>query len=63
MIILEKKGICEVYNSLAALAKVFIFRCFVHEDILFQTLDWGLSVEDIFSQNPAMGVVGVAGSK
>ena len=38
---LEKKGICEVYNSLAAQAK-FSYLCFVHEDILFQTLNWGL---------------------
>ena len=59
---LEKKGICEVYNSLAARAK-YSYLCFVHEDILFQTLDWGLLVEDIFSKNPAIGVVGVAGSK
>ncbi len=59
---LEKKGICEVYNSLAARAK-FSYLCFVHEDILFQTLNWGLLLADIFSKNPAIGVVGVAGSK
>ena len=62
LIILEKKGICEVYNSLAAQAK-FSYLCFVHEDILFQTLNWGLLLADIFSKNPAIGVVGVAGSK
>ena len=59
---LEKKGISEVYNSLAARAK-FSYLCFVHEDILFQTLNWGLLLADIFSKNPAIGVVGVAGSK
>jgi hypothetical protein len=59
---LEKKGICEVYNALASRAK-FSYLCFVHEDILFQTLNWGHVLEDIFSKNPAIGVVGVAGSK
>jgi hypothetical protein len=59
---LEKKGICEVYNILASRAK-FSYLCFVHEDILFHTLSWGRVLDDIFSKNPAIGVVGVAGSK
>jgi glycosyl transferase family 2 len=59
---LEKKGICEVYNYLAGRAK-FSYLCFVHEDVLFQTANWGVVIGDIFSANHAIGVVGVAGSK
>ncbi len=58
----EKKGICEVYNALASRAK-FSYLCFVHEDVLFQTPNWGIVIGDIFSQSPAIGAVGVAGSK
>jgi hypothetical protein len=58
----EKKGICEVYNALASRAK-FSYLCFVHEDVLFQTSNWGIVIGDIFSQSPAIGAVGVAGSK
>jgi len=57
----EKKGICEVYNYLAVRAK-FAHLCFVHEDVLFQTANWGLVIGDIFS-DPAVGAIGVAGSK
>jgi len=59
---LEGKGICEVYNYLASRAR-FSYLCFVHEDVLFQTANWGLKIEDIFYRDPAIGVVGVAGSK
>jgi hypothetical protein len=59
---LEKKGICEVYNSLAARAR-FSYLCFVHEDIVFQTLNWGQVLANVFAGNREIGVVGVAGSK
>jgi hypothetical protein len=56
-----KKGLCEVYNLLAADAK-FDLLCFVHEDIIFTTLNWGKVLVRLFSKNN-VGVLGVAGSK
>jgi len=35
-----KKGICEVYNWMASKAQ-YAYLCFVHEDILFETENWG----------------------
>jgi glycosyltransferase involved in cell wall biosynthesis len=37
--------------------------CFIHEDVLFHTPDWGGKLKNIFSQNFQTGIVGVAGSK
>jgi hypothetical protein len=59
---IERKGICAVYNSLASRAK-FPYLCFVHEDILFETNDWGAIIKDIFAKQDSVGVIGVAGSK
>ena len=36
--------------------------CFMHEDIFFETTDWGNSVLKAFSFNPNLGLLGVAGS-
>lgn len=57
----EKKGICEVYNMLAAKAS-FSYLCFVHEDIIFNTQNWGLGIAEFF-KDENIGVVGVAGCK
>lgn len=59
---LAKKGICEVYNTMAAKAQ-FPYICFMHEDILFATNNWGKLLVHIFDQDAATGVIGVAGSK
>lgn len=59
---IEKKGICAVYNILAGQAR-FPYLCFVHEDILFQTTNWGQVINDVFSQQADTGVIGVAGCK
>ena len=58
----ENKGICEVYNYMARQAR-FEYTCFIHEDILFETKDWGRKIVSIFSSQPTTGVIGVAGSK
>ena len=58
----EGKGICEVYNLMAEKARFNIIS-FLHEDIIFQTKDWGAKVLKIFSEHPGTGVLGVAGSK
>ena len=56
-----KKGICEVYNAAAKKAK-FDTLCFMHEDIEMKTQDWGNVVLNLFTKNPKVGLVGVAGA-
>ena len=37
--------------------------CFVHDDVLFHSSQWGLVLDTIFRQQPFVGLIGVAGSK
>ena len=53
-------GICEVYNKGIAQAK-FDIICFIHEDIIIHTQNWGRVLAEIFS-DPKVGLVGLAGS-
>jgi hypothetical protein len=55
------KGICEIYNEGIVQAK-FDLLCFMHEDIAFETKDWGKITRDIFDQHPQLGIIGIAGS-
>lgn len=55
----SKYGICEAYNHGASLAKGDIF-CFMHEDISFETKNWGSLVKNHLN-NPEIGIIGVAG--
>jgi hypothetical protein len=55
------KGICEIYNQGINQAQYDIL-CFMHEDIAFNTVNWGNIVIDAFNQNPDLGLLGVAGS-
>lgn len=57
-----KKGICQVYNELAPKAS-FDYLCFLHEDVLLKTGNWGQKIIDIFSKDEKVGLVGIAGSK
>jgi hypothetical protein len=57
----EKKGICEAYNRTAARAK-YPYLCFLHEDILFDTTNWGGILSGLFASQPEVGVIGIAGS-
>lgn len=57
----DNKGICEVYNLLAVQAK-YDYLCFVHEDVIFNTHNWGLVIKKLFTDENA-GLIGVAGSK
>ena len=54
------RGICAVYNEGAQRAK-FDILCFMHEDVAFQTEEWGRVVLDSFDSNPQLGILGVAG--
>lgn len=59
---LSPESITHVYNLGAAKAK-YDLLCFVHEDILFQTQNWGTKMLDYFKNDTSLGLVGIAGSK
>lgn len=56
-----KKGICEIYNKGSQKAQ-YELLCFMHEDILIETPDWGKKVAGIFEKTTDIGLLGVAGS-
>ena len=39
------------------------YLCLMHDDILLQTMNWGMLVNNIFEQNSKLGLLGVAGAK
>lgn len=55
-----QKGLCELYNEGARRAS-FDLLCFAHEDIRFETDNWGRTVVASFSDNNRLGLMGVAG--
>lgn len=55
-------GITTVYNKGASIAK-YDLLCFVHEDVLFTTQNWGKILIDNFTNDPKLGLIGLAGSK
>lgn len=57
-----EKGVCEIYNSCASLAKYDVL-CFMHEDIKIHTSDWGKIIINTFKANNEVGLIGIAGSK
>jgi len=57
---IENKGICEVYNNGLAKAEGSVI-CFCHEDIIFNTQDWGSELNALLL-NKDIGLVGVAGA-
>ena len=56
-----EQGICSVYNQGALKARYDIL-CFMHEDVLIKTNNWGQTVVSLFNNDPQLGLVGVAGS-
>jgi hypothetical protein len=57
---IEKWGICKVYNYCAKKAK-YPYLCFVHEDILMGTKDWGRIIINFMNNTTDCGVIGFAG--
>ncbi len=55
------KGICKVYNDGLAQAKYDIV-CFCHEDIVFNTQDWGKELGRLLTKDAELGLVGVCGA-
>ena len=58
----NKYSIFEAYNLGIEKSKGE-FLCFVHDDILFHTQDWGEVVNSIFEWEEKVGLIGIAGAK
>lgn len=56
-----KWGLCKVYNHYSKIAKYDII-CYIHEDVLFHTPNWGQIICDFYKNTPKAGCVGFAGS-
>lgn len=56
-----KYSILSAYNEGVKYASGEIL-CFMHEDILFHTQDWGKRVVEHFATNPKVGLLGVMGT-
>jgi len=59
----EKRfGLCAAYNNAAKEAKGD-YLCFVHEDIVIETEDWGRGLIKFAENNNDCGAIGIAGGK
>jgi len=58
----NKYSIFEAYNIGVAKAE-FSICCFMHDDIIYRSEDWGLRVLEYFKTNDELGAVAVAGCK
>ncbi|MBN7812941.1 hypothetical protein J0A68_18435 [Algoriphagus sp. H41] len=58
---IDRLSIATVYNN-AAKAAVFKILVFVHEDVVFHTINWGKKLVSYFAHLDRPGVLGVAGS-
>lgn len=57
----NKYSIFEAYN-LGIKKSKFAYLCFIHDDILFKTSNWGQILINYFIEDEKLGIVGVAGS-
>jgi len=55
-------SLCEAYN-LGQSKAIYPYLCFVHDDILFQTTNWGSYLLDTMKNNKQIGLIGLAGTK
>lgn len=56
----NKYSIFEAYN-LGIVKSNGAFLCFIHDDVLIETRNWGNVIEEIFLENPLAGLMGIAG--
>ena len=54
-------GMCQAYNSGLKRA-AYPYVCFSHEDITFNTNNWGRILIDDYESDPEVGLIGIAGS-
>src|SRR4051812_15562048 len=59
---ISTRSITQVYNIGAGRAQ-YDLLCFVHEDVVFDTPNWGRIIVDHFSKDHGPGLIGVAGCK
>lgn len=57
---IAKQGICKVYNEAVGKA-TFDIVCFIHEDIIIHSQNWGQTLFELLSV-PTIGLVGVSGT-
>lgn len=57
-----KYSICTAYNEGIRQAKGKYF-CFLHEDVIFKTKNWGNEFINSMNGNPRLGLIGILGSK
>lgn len=57
-----KYSLCQAYNMGVEKAK-FKYICFVHDDVMFRTNDWGLHLINLMENDKKIGLIGVAGTK
>ncbi len=55
-------GICKVYNMLLSQSK-YKYAVFLHEDVIFQTQDWGTILLNYFESDKNIGLIGLAGAR
>jgi GT2 family glycosyltransferase len=55
-------SLCQAYNLGIKNAK-FPFLCFVHEDVIFKTNDWGKHLITKIEHDKNIGLIGIAGTK
>ncbi|MCE5331940.1 MAG: glycosyltransferase family protein [Bacteroidales bacterium] len=55
-------SICETYNIGESQAQ-YPYLCFVHEDVLFRTQDWGKHLISTMEADQSIGLIGIAGTK
>jgi len=54
-------GICEVYNK-GILQAQYDILCFIHEDIIIESTDWGKTLKNTFDEHADLGLIGIFGS-
>ncbi len=57
-----KFSICKAYN-IGVNRSNYPFLCFVHEDVLFDTKNWGERLINLMQNDPTIGLIGIAGTK
>lgn len=55
-------SICSAYNE-GIDKSIYPYLCFVHEDVIFNTQNWGLTLIENMEQNPGLGMIGVMGAQ
>lgn len=58
----NKYSIFEAYNIGIEKSKGK-YLCFIHDDILFHSQNWGEVINGFFTENPKAGLLGIAGTK